>query len=250
MLTSNGLQKFFIAFFLISLGTATQSKGQENANCANQVYNAQKFLQVFYPEATGQHLAVIFSVGGTYDGQWTYLPRLEVTLVETNETPSLQQLYFKKNALQMSLWDAKLAAYFDFDVAKCLEAVSISGDDLANDKKNARVAQIIRTHRVSSSGQIERIFRQAGAKYGPEDKEAFLKSMPLQDLQKFLGVLSVKSVEFYNHTEQIDGTVIELRWRVELDAKGFDERPHHYTLICEPFSGKVISLRRAIEIPQ
>src|SRR5437016_4235034 len=95
---------------------------QEPVRCPNPVYDAQKFLQTLYPETRGKGYTVLFSVGGSYDPSWTYLPRLEVNLLETNYTPSAQ-LLMGKEARKYQPLDPKLIAYFDFDKDSRIEGV-------------------------------------------------------------------------------------------------------------------------------
>jgi len=225
-----------------SLGTC---RAQEQPIGPNSIYEAQRFLQLTYPEASGKGLNVIFSVGGTYDAQWVFLPRLEIALLETNYTPSIQ-MFMGKEGQRAPLWQSELIAYFDFDKVSRIEGVVIAGDTFSNDTRNNDVARIIRASRNSTLDQVAKILKQAGAKFGPEDKEAFLASVPLRGLQPFLGSLTLKSAEFQRHAEQVDGTVIELRWFVKVEAKTLDAQTYDYTLVFEPFAGKLVSLHRIV----
>src|ERR1700682_531213 len=179
----------------LAFSAASSSATQESVGCANPTYEAQRFLQALYPETKEKGFTVLYSVGGTYDPAWTYLPRLEVNLLETNYTPSVQLLMGKQGRKYGPLYPI-LTVYFYFDKNGGIEEVSIAGDSLANDVKNARVVQILEARRSWSVTQIVRALKEAGAKYGPEDKESFLASLPIKDLESFLGNLTVKSVDF------------------------------------------------------
>jgi hypothetical protein len=216
---------------------------QEPARCPNPVYDAQRFLQTLYPETKGKGYTVLFSVGGSYDPAWTYLPRLEVSLLETNYTPSAQ-LFIGKEARKYKPLNSKLIAYFDFDQDSHIEGVHIAGDSLVNDTRFTRISQLVNAHRNWSDGQVVRALKDAGVKYGPEDKESFLASLPQKDLESLLGRLTIQSVEFHLRHEQSGGPIAELWWIVEADAKSTDSKTQSFTLSFEPFDGKLTGLHR------
>jgi hypothetical protein len=220
-----------------------QNVTPESPRCPNGVYEAQRFLQALYPETKDKRYTVLFSVGGTYDVEWTRLPRLEVNLLETDFTPSVQLFMGKEGEKNKPLYPL-LTAYFDFDTESRLEGVSISGESVVNDARNSRISQSVNAHRNWTDSQIARALKDAAAKYGPEDKSRFVAALPLQELTPFLGALTIKSVEFQMRHEQPGGAVPELYWVVEGVANPAEGRVHSYTLCFEPFDGKLISLRR------
>jgi hypothetical protein len=166
-----------LAFFVTPPGVT-----QEPVRCTNPVYEAQRFVQTLYPETKGKGYTVLFSVGGTYDTAWNYLPRLEVTVLETNFTPSVDLLLGEKGQKYEPL-DPKLVAYFDFDKDSRIEGVTIGDNSTVNDIRNQKISQLVNTHRTWSDARVVRALKKAGAKYGPEDKESFLASLPLKDLE-------------------------------------------------------------------
>ena len=216
---------------------------QELVRCPNPVYDAQKFLQTLYPETKGKGYTVLFSVGGSYDPAWTHLPRLEVSLLETNYTPSAQ-LLMGEEARKYKPLDPKLIAYFDFDKDSRIEGVTVAGDSLVNDTRYTRISQLVNAHRNWSDGQVVRALKDAGAEYGPEDNENFLASLPQKDLESLLGGLTIQSVEFHLRHDQSGGPIAELWWIVEADAKSSEGKTQSFTLSFEPFAGKLRSLRR------
>jgi hypothetical protein len=224
---------------------------QESVSCPNPTLEAQKFLQALYPETKEKGYSVLYSVGGTYDLEWSHLPRLEVNLLETNYTPSVQLLIGKEARKYEPLYPI-LTAYFYFDKDSRLERVVILGDSLANDSKNIRILEALGARRPRSVSRLTRLLKEADAKYGPEDKESFLKSLPIKDMEPFLGKLTVKAVDFHlAHDESgssvttVDTTTAaEMEWVVQMDARSADGKSQSYILGFEPFAGKLKSLRR------
>jgi hypothetical protein len=242
-----------IVIVVLAISATPWGAAQESVRCANPIYEAQKFLQALYPETKEKGYTVLYSVGGTYDPAWTHLPRLEVNLLETNYTPSVQLLMGKEGKKYEPLYPL-LTAYFYFDKDGRIEEVSIAGDSLANDAKNTRTLQTLGAHHTWSVRQMTRVLKEAGTKYGPEDKESFLASLPITGLAPFLGNLTVKAVDFHlpygesgSSVTTVDTTfVTEMGWIVQIDAASADGKTQSYILDFEPFAGKLKSLRRRL----
>jgi hypothetical protein len=217
---------------------------QEPVRCPNPGYEAQRIVQTLYPETRGKGYAVLFSVGGTYDRAWKNLPRLELAILETNSTPSIELLLGEKGRKYKPL-DPELIASFGFDKDGRIESVTIHGDALANDKKDKQISELVNTHRNWSDAQVVRALKEAGAKYGPEDKDSFLASLPLKDLEEFLGKLTIKSAEFQLRHDQPGGPIPELWWTVEAESRSTGGKTQIFTLILEPFAGKLNHIIRA-----
>jgi hypothetical protein len=211
---------------------------QEPVRCPNPVYEAQRFVQTLYPETRGKGYAVLFSVGGTYDEAWKNLPRLELAILETNSTPSIDLLVGDTRRKYKPL-NPELIASFYFDKDGRIESVTIQGNALVNDKKDKQISVLVKTHRNLSDAQVVRALKEAGAKYGPEDKDSFLASLPLKDLEEFLGKLTIKSAEFHLRHDQPGGPIPELRWSVEAESRSAGGKIQIFTLIFEPFAGKL-----------
>jgi hypothetical protein len=223
-----------------------QNVTPELSRCPNGIYEAQSFLQALYPETQDKRYSVLFSVGGTYDVKWTRLPRLEVNILDTDFTPSVQLFMGKEGEKNNPLYPL-ITAYFDFDTESQLEGVSISGESLVNAARNSQISQSVNAHRNWTDSQIARALKDAAAKYGPEDKSKFIRALPLRELTPFLGPLTIKSVEFQMRHGQTGGALAELFWVVEGVASRTNGQLHNYMLCFEPFDGKLTSLRR---IPQ
>jgi hypothetical protein len=211
---------------------------QEPVRCPNPVHEAQRFVQTLYPETRAKGYAVLFAVGGTYEGAWKNIPRMELALLKTNSTPSIDLLLGETRGKYKPL-DPELTASFDFDKDGRIEGVTIHGNTLANDKKCEQISLLVNTHRNWSDSQVVRALKEAGAKYGPEDKDGFLASLPLKDLEEFLGKLTIKSAEFQLRHDQPGGPIPELSWSVEAESRSTDGKVKILTLMFEPFAGKL-----------
>jgi hypothetical protein len=138
-----------------------------------------------------------------------------------------------------------LRAQFDFDREGRILGVSIAGDSLANGRKNERIRDIVNAHRDWSDRQVVQALKKQGAKYGPDDRAAFLAALPLAKLEPFLGNLRVRSVEFSLRHDQPGGSFAELWWNVETEVTAPNGELSNCSLNLEPFEGKLILLRKS-----
>lgn len=101
-----------------------------------------------------------------------------------------------------------------------------------------RLLGVVGKHPDWTEARILTELRSSGAKFGPDRKEKFVRSLPIANLKPFVGEIEVRSVEF---------DVRQLTWLVRLtwhDREGHvDERPF---LVFEPFEGRLIQFSRKI----
>ena len=105
--------------------------------------------------------------------------------------------------------------------------------------------RLVSAHPEWNKVQISSALRQAGAHYGPDNQEAFLHSLPLDKVERFLGKLTINSVEFrLARPESGTGAIAspELKWIVRADAELPNGAHPAYVLTFEPFEGKLTDL--------
>ncbi len=98
--------------------------------------------------------------------------------------------------------------------------------------------KIVRKHHEWTKMQLLNELKSSGAKFGPDQKDAFVRSLPIASLKPFIGEVEVRSVEF---------DISDLTWLVRLtwhDHHGHgSERPF---LVFEPFEARLIQFSRPI----
>jgi hypothetical protein len=91
--------------------------------------------------------------------------------------------------------DIVLAARFDFDLeTHDLRRVWVSGPFV--DGRQEKLMKEVDAHPEWSDEQVVKALKAAGARFGPDDREAFLRALPLKELEPFTGRLEVRSVYF------------------------------------------------------
>jgi hypothetical protein len=140
-----------------------------------------------------------------------------------------------KQFLAGSFWignDGRLTAY-----------VVQSPRDL--DKMNA-FAGVVLAHPEMSDAEVTVALKKSGAKFGPMDKDEFVKSLPLAALKPFLGKLQVLTVGFSPLQKNRNNVAIWPDWRVKTKATRADGTEETYELMFDPFRGDLISLRLVV----
>ena len=127
--------------------------------------------------------------------------------------------------------------YFDHQT-KQLRDVLLGGPFI--DDRLDKLAKQVEKHPEWPDGRVIQALKAAGAKFGPDDKAAFLRTLPLKDLEPFIGSLEVISAEFTVRLAPAQGErpKTDLQWGVEAKCHSEDGR---YEANCflsfEPFDG-------------
>jgi len=89
-----------------------------------------------------------------------------------------------------------LTAGFQFDTDGRFTNFGADGSLIDDRKDDKEVYEIVRAHPQMTYAEIVSTMKQHGTKYGPDDKEQFIKDLPLKELEPFLGKLRIVSVTF------------------------------------------------------
>lgn len=87
-----------------------------------------------------------------------------------------------------------LTAGFQFDHEGHLTSFGADGPLIDDRKGDTEVYEIVHAHPEMTYAQVVATMKQHGTKYGPDDKEQFVKDMPWKQLEPFLGNLRIMSV--------------------------------------------------------
>jgi hypothetical protein len=140
-----------------------------------------------------------------------------------------------------------LSVHFDFnEQGRLFEFHILSPGFRQLDQRNS-FAEFVLSHPELTYAELVRALKKAGAKYGPDDKEQFIKDLPIQKLERFLGKMQVISVNFQPLWPDRANADLWPLWDVKIRASKHGENLS-YNLTFEQFEGELISL--AIEKPQ
>lgn len=149
-------------------------------------------------------------------------------------------------------WDAEgrvhpkqyLSTGFNFDDKGRLMGFTAEGPVIGDRDADNRFEAFVQTHPDMTNAEIVAARKKSGAKYGPDDKDEFIKDLPLRNLEPFLGKLELLSVE--NSFPLVkDGNHVGLwpQWTVQVLAAQRDGTKVKYELTFDHFKGDLLGLR-------
>ncbi|HTZ75677.1 MAG TPA: hypothetical protein VMB47_17280 [Candidatus Aquilonibacter sp.] len=136
-----------------------------------------------------------------------------------------------------------LTGFVDFDGGERIQGFGVSGP-LSNSDKNDAIQHLIQSHPEWTNEMDYEALEKAGARFGPSDEQAFVQSIHIEKYRPFLGQLKVKSVTFEGPQERHQGTFGIMYWEVRAEARLHGGPVWEYSLLFEPFDGKLIGLWR------
>jgi hypothetical protein len=209
------------------------------------------FLGVFYPELLTKGHTLRLCVSHPAEASWRTISGVYFTV--TPEWPSNYAVPYYLNGklvpetrpnpnnilLDGSIWLP------DVERPGRIEQV-LTFRQATGQQKLEAVHRLVQSHPGWSDDNAVAALKQAGARYGPSDKEAFVKSLPLVEAEPFLGRLVLNSVEF-NHlrNDRSAGGLIDVfEWQVRAAGHFDDGTQTSYVFSFEPFDGRLTSLNR------
>jgi hypothetical protein len=84
---------------------------------------------------------------------------------------------------------------------------------------------------------------QAGAKFGPDRKEALLARFPVKELEPILGKIEMDVAQFEFRGNASPPHYAMMKWLIRFRSKSNGKRDE-YAVSLEPFDGKVIAFGR------
>jgi hypothetical protein len=203
------------------------------------------FLEVFYPELISKGHRLKLSVSLPADSSGREIAGVYFTV--TAEPPRPQNGQFVPEVrpdpntvlLDGNIWLPPL------EHGSRVQQVLTSSES-ANEQKLTAFRNLVESHPEWSDEQAISALKQAGARFGPNDKDAFLCTLPLDKMERFLGHLKVTSVEFSHLQSGVEHnrTLGRLDWSVHAKAQFSDGTSSDYQLVFEPFQGKLTMLSR------
>jgi len=133
-----------------------------------------------------------------------------------------------------------LSAGFHFDEQGHLAWFNAEGPATTNlDAK----AALVKANGAGEGPQTVTAMKRLGAKYGPDDREEFLKNLPVAKLDNFLGKLNIVSVNFAPYLEADRSNFTDkMLWEVRAEVKRSDGTSASYFLEFEQYEGNLVTL--------
>jgi hypothetical protein len=134
------------------------------------------------------------------------------------------------------------AFYFNKDGR--FDGFSAEGPATANRDTGIKLYELIKTRPGMTREEVVDELKRAGVKYGPDDKEQFVKDLPLGALERFIGKVELISVSFSPLEEDRTNIGQWPDWHVRACAGGIDGASKlEYQILFDHFKADLISLR-------
>jgi hypothetical protein len=201
-------------------------------------------LQAFYPEIFGKDWYVAFSTGqGVDHDPWGETGGFQfkvsrfgpgVSWNPTSDSKTGRMIPPPENStfLEGSFWADKSGRVIRLIVE----------GDLAHSKQNKVIRELAQSHPEWSEDEAVRALKEAGARYGPSEKEQFLQAIHLEKLTSVLGDLKIRLVEFQGLSPDHVGSFASLFWVVQAEGRFPDGSHCAYGFSFEPFDGKLMGV--------
>jgi len=254
MLASGSPNRLLLVALLSLTGFLPQRLAAADESCGSvdRFAVAFRFAEVIFSELKEKELDVALSegMGGFFVGaseadgfQMRFDRPSWHAPGETNEkSDALLIATMEKGGVKLPLY-----LYFSFikshppTLPRRLACRPVNFTSDAGHEQMRDVANAIEPHPEWSDARELEEARKLGLRYGPEDKEAVLRLIPLKELSRFYSPLKIKSAEFsMNEGQKCAGCSFVLPWwEVKISA------PHGVrwlSIIIEPFFGRITNL--------
>ncbi len=203
---------------------------------------AQEFLQIFYPDLSGDNRFLSFSFYTAF-GSFTPPPtELGFSVTEGIPAPGNFKIHADSTGTQ-AMPRALLTGLFLIN-DEGLRQYFGGGNPIVHEDENEKIRALVESHPEWSESQAVEALKKAGARYyDPSNKESFTKSVPIYQLEKLFGPLTIKSIEFESLAPEHVGSFALLDWVVKAEVKK-NGKSSIIAMNFEPFEGKLTVLTR------
>lgn len=273
-------QWLLVAILLLSPGALAQRQ-EHPASAIDPILTAHQFTRALYPDLSGKNYSVFVETRLRYDQPgnritWLQLnigegpknavlgysggcvsdppglpalptpPELEVPQATNSATPSASSStasvakrpvdctpgpIHPKQFLSNGFWFNNDGRLTDYVI-----------DGVRDREKINALTSLVLSHPEMTYSNVVEALKNAGAKYGPSDKEEFIRNLPLSALEPFLGKLQIIKVEFGPLWENHYNIGSWPDWKVTMKSEGTNGAESIYQMSFDQFRGDLTSL--------
>src|SRR5258707_12772626 len=206
------------------------------------------FLRALYPDLNGKGYVLSISAPIHYDDPDNSVQQLELDIGDnfkditlgywggwTGEKPK----HFEPGPIHPKQY---LSAFFGYEKGQ-LQGFLAKGPAVGNPEAEEAIGVLVRSsHPEMTDAEASAALKKAGAKYGREDKEIFVRALPIAKLEHFVGKLSITSVELKGVDEDKVRDPSWPHWTVLAKAQRADGHEVTIKMYFEPFKGDLEAL--------
>jgi|SRR5581483_2883909 len=226
-----------------------QDKSKQRQGAVDRVEYAKHFLGIFYPEMEKHQFRVVIRDKTPFNLSPSLIefalelesPKPDERII-MGEMPHPDESVLKLLPFDSGFWFNNKGQLFQYGLTA----------QLLHEERIQNVEREINLHQQWSDEEAIAALERGGAKYGPREKEAFLRTLPLSSLTELFGKTTIASTRFNLRVELPSGERRSgtLTWTVYFKC-GDDKHPAAiYGASFEPFEGRLLNLGKQDSIPQ
>jgi hypothetical protein len=228
-----------LVLFILSCSATAVRGGTPNA-CDDTYTAAIRLMRALYPELGGKGINVDVQALYPFDADG---PLLSFN-IQVSASDQLGRIVASLHPNPSSADRVgQLSAHFQFDGRdRRIFSIFANGSFLSDEKQHA-LTKLVDEHPEWSDAQMTDALLQAGAKFGPNQKEALLARFPLKELESILGKIEMGPAQFTFRGNTEPPFYAAMNWSIRFRATKNGKRDE-YTMSVEPFGGKVVTFGR------
>jgi hypothetical protein len=268
----------FLAVASVAFGAPIYCYGQKPEPAAtDHIRFAQEFLRAFYPDLNGKQYTLSVktvlqydNLGSTPDYLLVYVgagiefrpiscclggfasappppwppnlgPPPPISPMPQHRSVNTDRIEYDSQGYGYAKQYLTTAFFFKKDGR--FDGFSAEGPATANRDTDNKLYELIKTRPGMTREEVVAELKRCGVKYGPDDKEQFVKDLPLGALERFIGKVELISVSFSPLEEDRSNIGRWPDWRVRACAAGDDGASKlEYQILFDPFKADLISL--------
>lgn len=233
---------FGLSFFTLAAATPPVDK-------PNALGITRDVLTIFYPEIFGSGRYVNISTGQPVDNEsWDKIFDFQFKVTRFGPGVSWSPTYDAKTDKLFPTPENTIFLEGSSWIGYRGEIIRFLVDgDLAHSKQNEMFRNLVEAHPEWPEDQAINALKEAGARYGPAEKQPFIHSLHFEKADKVLGRLTIKLVQFDGLSADHVGNFASLLWIVHVEGQLPDGTHHTYGLTFEPFEGKLTGLSQIMD---
>jgi hypothetical protein len=239
---SNSDRRFVRLAVLLVLAASvvcTNAKSQESGS--KELEWAREFLSTLYPEIRGHRYVMTARTSQPFDVPVGPMGNIRVQIGDFAPGTVIGAATVTNGVVSPVQPKQFINALFEFDKPGRLFTFSSDGPAVGKPEEFERVKQLVELHPEWTDAQDIAVLLKAGAPYGPEGKDKFLKVIPLDQLEKLIGKVTIVSAEFETVADHQQGYAL-LHWVVIAKVKSSDRGEGTYRMYFEPFKGALTNM--------
>ncbi len=240
------------AVFVLGLALAVCLGSAQNQDAPQRIASSiafeRQFLRALYPDLNDKHYVLTISTAINYDDPASPLENFELNIGEGSTDLVIGYLGgylgrkpppgFTPGPIHPKQY---LTARFGFREGQ-LQGFRAEGPVVEPQQVRDALFQAIASRPDLTNREANAALKNAGARFGVEDREAFLKSLPTKNLEAFLGKLTIASADLVGPNQNHEPSPFWPDWTVVASVRRPNGAEVKMEMRFEPFDGHLKEL--------